>query len=49
MKKHKYTIYGSFEVEAEGESEEEAKSRFDINDADISVQGCYEVEDEDSD
>ncbi len=47
MKKYTYTIYGTFEVEVEADSEEEAKSRFDINDADISVNGCYEVEEDD--
>ena len=46
MKKYTYIIYGTFEVEVEGESEEEAKSRFDINDADVTVQGCYKSEEE---
>lgn len=46
MKKYTYTVYGTFEVEVEAESEEEAKSRFDISDADVNVQGCYMVDDE---
>lgn len=46
MKKYTYTVYGTFEIEVEAESEEEAKSRFDISDADVKVQGCYMVDDE---
>lgn len=48
MKKYTYIIYGVFECEVEADSADEARAKFDINDADISVQGCYEVEDEDS-
>ena len=44
--KNKYIVYGTFEVEVESNSEEEAKSRFDIGDADASVQGCYRSDDE---
>ena len=46
MKKYTYTIYGTFEVEIEAGSEEEAKSRFDISDADVNIQGCYKSEEE---
>lgn len=41
-----FVVYGTFEVEVEADSEEEAKSRFDINDADVNIQGCYMVDDE---
>ena len=44
--KNKYIVYGTFEVEVEANSEEEAKSRFDIGDADVTVQGCYRSDDE---
>ena len=43
--KNKYIVYGTFEVEVEANSEEEAKSQFDIGDADASVQGCYRSDD----
>lgn len=46
MKKYTYTIYGTFEVEVEADSEEEAKSRFDIGDADVTIQGCYKSDEE---
>lgn len=46
MKKYKYTIYGTFEVEVEADSEEETKSRFNIGDADVTIQGCYRLDDE---
>lgn len=46
MKKHTYTIYGTFEVEVEAGSEEAAKNQFDISDADVTVQGCYRSDDE---
>ncbi len=41
-----FVVYGTFEVEVEANSEEEAKSQFDIADADVNVQGCYMVDDE---
>lgn len=41
-----FVIYGTFECEIEAESEEEAKSRFDISDADVTIQGCYRSDDE---
>lgn len=44
--KNKYIVYGTFEVEVEANSEEEAKSQFDIDDADVDVQGCYRLDDE---
>ena len=44
--KNKYIVYGTFEVEVEANSEEEAESQFDIGDADASVQGCYRSDDE---
>ena len=44
--KNKYIVYGTFEVEVEANSEEEAKSQFDIGDADVTVQGCYRSDDE---
>jgi hypothetical protein len=46
MKKYTYTIYGTFEVEVEADSEKEAKSRFDIGDADVTIQGCYRSDEE---
>ena len=44
--KNKYIVYGEFEIEVEANSEEEAKSQFDIGDADVTVQGCYRSDDE---
>lgn len=46
MKKYTYTIYGTFEIEVEAETEKEAKSHFDIGDADITIQGCFRSDDE---
>jgi hypothetical protein len=46
MKKYTYTVYGTFEVEVEAKSEEEAKSQFDIGDADVTIQGCYKLDNE---
>lgn len=46
MKKYTYTIYGTFEVEVKASSREEAKSQFDIGDADVTIQGCYRSDDE---
>ena len=46
MKKYTYTIYGTFEIEIEASSEEEAKSHFDIGDADITIQGCFKSDEE---
>lgn len=46
MKKYTYTIYGTFEVEVKADSESEARANFDISDADVNVQGCYMVDDE---
>lgn len=40
-----YVVYGTFEMEIEADSEGEAKALLDIEDADITIQGCYEVDD----
>ena len=43
----KYIICGTFDCEVEAESEEDARVIFDIGDADVTILGCYESEDDD--
>ena len=41
-----YVVYGTFECVVVADSASEAKLKFDIDDAEVSVQGCYTVDDE---
>lgn len=41
-----FVVYGTFECEIEADSASEARAMFDIDDADVNVQGCYMVDDE---
>ena len=42
-----FVVYGTFECEIKADSASEARAMFDIDDADISVNGCYEAEEDD--
>ena len=43
----KWIVYGTFEVEVEADSEEEAMMSYDIEDADLCETGAYEEDGDD--